>query len=300
MKTIKLRNDKTLPSVGFGTYLIKDEDAEKVVFTALENGYRHIDTGQAYGNERGVGNAIKKYMMQYKLSRDELYITTKLWPGNAEWGQNVADYDTTISSLEHSLKLLELDYVDLYLIHAPFKKEDRLDQWRALVGLKKHGKAKSIGVSNYDIKHIQEIKEAGMELPDANQIELHPWSQKNDLVAYLKEENIGIIAYSSLLPLSTWRVEDGQVSAKTKEMSEEKLPFEEISNKYNVSEAQLLLKWGLQNGYGILPKSMDETRIKNNIDLFNFEIEEKDMRLMSNLDRGEGLAWQHGDPTKVE
>ena len=300
MKTIKLRNDKTLPSVGFGTYLIKDEDAEKVVFTALENGYRHIDTGQAYGNERGVGNAIKKYMMQYKLSRDELYITTKLWPGNAEWGQNVADYDTTISSLEHSLKLLELDYVDLYLIHAPFKKEDRLDQWRALVELKKHGKAKSIGVSNYDIKHIQEIKEAGMELPDANQIELHPWSQKNDLVAYLKEENIGIIAYSSLLPLSTWRVEDGQVSAKTKEMSEEKLPFEEISNKYNVSEAQLLLKWGLQNGYGILPKSMDETRIKNNIDLFNFEIEEKDMRLMSNLDRGEGLAWQHGDPTKVE
>ncbi len=300
MKTIKLRNDKTLPSVGFGTYLIKDEDAEKVVFTALENGYRHIDTGQAYGNERGVGKAIKKYMMQYKLSRDELYITTKLWPGNAEWGQNVADYDTTISSLEHSLKLLELDYVDLYLIHAPFKKEDRLDQWRALVELKKHGKAKSIGVSNYDIKHIQEIKEAGMELPDANQIELHPWSQKNDLVAYLKEENIGIIAYSSLLPLSTWRVEDGQVSAKTKEMSEEKLPFEEISNKYNVSEAQLLLKWGLQNGYGILPKSMDETRIKNNIDLFNFEIEEKDMRLMSNLDRGEGLAWQHGDPTKVE
>ena len=300
MKTIKLRNDKTLPSVGFGTYLIKDEDAEKVVFTALENGYRHIDTGQAYGNERGVGNAIKKYMMQYKLSRDELYITTKLWPGNAEWGQNVADYDTTISCLEHSLKLLELDYVDLYLIHAPFKKEDRLDQWRALVELKKHGKAKSIGVSNYDIKHIQEIKEAGMELPDANQIELHPWSQKNDLVAYLKEENIGIIAYSSLLPLSNWRVEDGQVSAKTKEMSEEKLPFEEISNKYNVSEAQLLLKWGLQNGYGILPKSMDETRIKNNIDLFNFEIEEKDMRLMSNLDRGEGLAWQHGDPTKVE
>ena len=92
--------------------------------------------------------------------------------------------------MEHSLKLLELDYVDLYLIHAPFKKEDRLDQWRALVELKKHGKAKSIGVSNYDIKHIQEIKEAGMELPDANQIELHPWSQKNDLVAYLKEENI--------------------------------------------------------------------------------------------------------------
>jgi len=300
MKTIKLRNDKTLPSIGFGTYLITDDDAEQVVYTALINQYKHIDTAQAYGNESGVGKAIQKYITENNISRDELYITTKLWPGNADWGHTVADYDSTIASLENSLKLLQLDYVDLYLIHAPFKKEDRLEQWRALVEVKKQGKARSIGVANYNINHIEEIKKAGMELPDANQIELHPWSQKNELVAYLKENNIGIIAYSSLLPLSTWRVEDGQASAKTQEMRNEQLPFEEIAKKYEVSEAQLLLKWGLQHGYGILPKSMNEKRIKSNIDLFNFRIKEEDMKTMDSLDRGDGLAWQFGDPTKVE
>jgi 2,5-diketo-D-gluconate reductase A len=200
------------------------------------------------------------------------------------------------------LAKLQLDYVDLYLIHAPFPQTQRLEQWRALVELQRQGKIRAIGVSNFNEAHIEEIKTAGLPLPDANQIELHPWSQKPDLVSYLTGNDISIIAYSSLVPLSSWRAVEGQASAKTDQMKADGVdsdsPFKVMAKKYGVSEAQLLLRWGIQKGYAVLPKSANAERIRQNIDLFDFQIDAEDMAAIARMDRGEGVAWSTGDPTQ--
>ena len=303
MMKLNLTKDVQMPMVGFGTYLISDEDARTAVHQAIRLGYRHVDTAEAYGNETGVGVAIKTAMEELGLSRDDIFLTTKLWGGNAAWGQPEKTFESTIESLNTSLENLQLDYVDLYLIHAPMAQEQRLEQWRAMVELKKMGKARAIGVSNYSADHIEEIRAAGLPLPDANQIELHPWSQKPELVSYLAENDIAMIAYSSLVPLSSWRDVAGQDSAKTEDMKQAgasaESPFKLMAQKYGVSEAQVLLRWGLQKGYAVLPKSTNEARIQQNIDLFSFEIDAEDMATIAQMDRGDGVAWSMGDPTKV-
>lgn len=296
-----LTSDIKIPAIGFGTYLISNEDVHDAVLQALRAGYRHIDTAEAYQNEKGVGEAIKSGMSELGLSREDIFVTTKLWPGNEAWGMPTKTYETTLESCNTSLENLQLDYVDLYLIHAPLAKEQRLDQWRALIELQNTGKAKTIGVSNFSQVHIEEIKEAGLAIPYANQIELHPWSQKHELVSYLKDNGVGIIAYSSLVPLSTWREAPGQDSAKTDNMraESEDSPFKQMAQKYGVSEAQVLLRWGLQKGYAVLPKSTKVERIRQNFDLLSFEIDDDDMNLIETMDRGDGVAWSMGDPTKV-
>lgn len=291
-----------IPAVGFGTYLIKDAAAPALVGEAIRAGYRHIDTAEAYRNEEGVGSAIHASLGAEGLSRDELFVTTKLWPGNAARGQTPKTKDTAIESLDASLSRLGLEHVDLYLIHAPYDREQRLDQWRGLVELQQQGKARTIGVSNFSRTHIEEIRAAGLPLPVADQIELHPWSQKPELVSYLTDNGILPIAYSSLVPLATWRAAEGQASAKTAELRAEgqaaDSPFRVMAEKYAVSEAQVLLRWALQKGYPVLPKSASPDRIRRNFDLFSFEIDDADMDAIAKMDRGDGLAWKSGDPTK--
>ena len=297
---LNLTKSIQIPMIGFGTYPINTDEAKTCVHNAIRYGYRHIDTAEGYGNEKGVGHALKNAQKELRLSREDLFVTTKLSPGNEAWGQTLKTYDSTIASLNSSLTNLDLDYVDLYLIHAPFAKSKRLEQWNALVELRKQGKVRAIGVSNFNKSHIEEIKSAGLPIPDANQIELHPWSQKSELVSYLRDNGIIPIAYSSLVPLAEWRAKEGQESSKTEKMksdgADRHSPFRVMAKKYFVTEAQVLLRWGVQKGYPVLPKSTNEERIRLNMDLFSFEIDSGDMSDIEDMDRGGGIAWASGDP----
>ena len=301
MKTRKLTADIEIPYLGFGTYLIANDAVAAAVVEAIRAGYRHIDTAEGYENESGVGAGIKRALESEGLARGDLFVTTKLWPGNPAWGQAAKTAESTVTSLDESLRRLGLDYVDLYLIHAPFERDQRLAQWRGLVELKKQGKARAIGVSNFSVKHIEELKAAGLPMPAADQIELHPWSQKQELVNYLRATGITTIAYSSLVPLSTWRTAAGHDSAKTPEMQAASdaadSPFAVMAAKYGVTEAQVLLRWGVQQGYAVLPKSTNPERIRRNADLFSFALDDEDMNAIAGMDRGAGVAWPIGDPT---
>jgi 2,5-diketo-D-gluconate reductase A len=302
-RTRTLGPDVKIPYLGFGTYLIPDHEVAAAVREAIRSGYRHIDTAEAYQNEVGVGAGIREAIKSEGLSRQDLFVTTKLYPGNPAWGQTSKTTETTIASLNESLERLKLDYVDLYLIHAPFDREPRLAQWRGLVELREQKKVRAIGVSNFNVTHLKEIEAAGLPRPQANQIELHPWSQKPQLVAYLEQHNIVPIAYSSLVPLSTWRNAPGHDSAKTEAMKSDGArvdsPFKRLAGKYGVTEAQLLLRWGIQRGYPVIPKSTNPARIRENADVFSFEIDAADMAELGKLDRGDGVAWAVGDPTKA-
>ncbi len=291
-----LNAESTIPAVGYGTYLISPEDTEGAVRTAIANGYRHIDTAAAYQNEEAVGRGIAAGLADAGLSRSDLFVTTKLWPGNAAWGDAPRDGTQTQSECKASLARLGLDYVDLYLIHAPYGGPQRVAQWKALVALQAQGKARAIGVSNYNPEHLMEIHDAGLPMPDANQIELHPWSQKPELLAVMQQHGIAPIAYSSLAPLSTWRTEPGQDSAKTEAMRTDGHVFADIAAQCGVTEAQLLLRWGVQKGYAVLPRSLNLERLRENIDLDGFSVSPEHMAHLDNLDRGDGIAWATGDP----
>jgi len=300
---MEINTNNIVPRIGLGTYNMNSQEAEEMTYAAIEYGYRHIDTAAVYRNEDGVGAALRKIFADTDLKRSDLTITTKLWPGGLVKVDRVKNKEGTIKSLDKSLRNLDLDFVDLYLIHSPHAKNKRLDQWETLLSQQEQNKVKNIGVSNWGINHIEELNDKGYPLPAANQIELHPWSQKPELVSYLKEKGIDIIAYSSLVPLSTWRHKDGENSLKTDEMYKDsensESPFKKLASQYEVTEAQLLLKWALQLGYAILPKSIQIDRMKNNFDL-NFTISEIDMQLIEQLDRGGSVTWEYGDPLAVK
>ncbi|WP_224815517.1 aldo/keto reductase [Hasllibacter sp. MH4015] len=296
--TFALNAEAAVPAVGFGTYLISNDDAEGAIWSAIAAGYRHIDTASGYRNEEPVGAGIRQGLNAEGLTRADLFVTAKLWPGNPAWGDAAKSGAQTIEECDASLARLGLDYVDLYLIHAPYGGDLRLEQWRAVLDLQASGKARAVGVSNFNESHLDEIAEAGLPMPDANQIELHPWSQKPNLLAFMAKHEIAPIAYSSLVPLSTWRTEPGQDSAKTDEMKADGTAFKDMAEKYGVSEAQLLLRWGVQSGYAVLPKSLNPERMRQNLDLFSFSIDDADMAKMATMDRGDGVAWASGDPSK--
>ena len=288
-----------VPRIGLGTYNMNSQEAEDMSYAAIKYGYRHIDTAAVYRNEDGVGRALKRIYEDTDLKRSDLTITTKLWPGGLVKVDRVKNNVGAIKSLDKSLRNLDEDYVDLYLIHSPHAKNKRLEQWETLLTQQEQGKVKNIGVSNWGINHIEELNDKGYPLPSANQIEIHPWSQKPELVQYLKENDIDIIAYSSLVPLSTWRHKDGENSLKTDEMYKDgndlESPFKTMASKYDVTEAQVLLKWALQLGYAILPKSIQIDRMQENFDL-DFRIDEEDMNLIEQLNRGGSVTWEYGDP----
>ncbi len=288
MKIEKLaRNAVGMPLVGFGTYQLSVDQAKSCVSEALKTGFRHIDSAEGYQNEEGTGKGIKAS----GVSRNEIFVTTKLFPGYKQWGAPEKNYDQTIETLKNQLKQLQLEYVDLYLIHAPLS-ELRLEQWEALVELKKMGLTRHIGVSNYNEERIREILDAGMAKPEANQIEFHPICAQTKLTGYMRENSIVPIAYSSLAPLSTWRVEEGQGGEVLAEIKEEcQLVTKDIAAKLKVSEAKLLLRWGLQHGYSVLTKSSKPERIRENLNLFDFEIPDGDMKRLNQLNQNKAIAW---------
>lgn len=295
------RNAIGMPLVGFGTYQMSVDQAEKSVLEALKAGFRHIDSAQGYQNEVGTGKGLSEAIKTGVCKREEIFVTTKLMPGYSGWGAPEVDYEGTISACKNSLKELQLDYCDLYLIHAPLS-STRIEQYRALVELKKLGLAKYIGVSNYNEDRLKEIKDAGLPMPDANQLEFHPVCAQAKMTPIMKEMGIVPVAYSSLATLSTWRTKEGQggeVKADTKTKCQE--VQKDIATRLGVSEAKLLLRWGLQRGYAVLTKSTNPKRMKDNIDLFDFEISEDDMEQLNAQDLGEYIAWsQQGiEPQEV-
>ena len=294
-----MNSNNVVPRIGLGTYNMSSQEAEDISYEAIHYGYRHIDTAAVYKNEDGVGKALKRIFSDTDLKRDDITISTKLWPGGLVKLDRVKNKEGTVKSLEKSLKNLDQEYVDLYLIHSPHAKDKRIEQWETLLSLQKIGKAKNLGVSNWGINHLEELVQKSLPLPSANQIEIHPWSQKQELVSYLKDKGIDIIAYSSLVPLSNWRHKNGENSLKTDEMYKDgndlESPFKKMASKYDVTEAQVLLKWALQLGYAILPKSIQIDRMQENFEL-DFRIDEEDMNLIEQLDRGGSVTWEYGDP----
>ena len=291
-----------LPPVGYGTYNITDAEAEVAVSAAIQAGFRHIDTAQGYSNEAGVGRGITAS----GVPRDDLFVTTKLWPGNPAWGMPLKTQNETVAAAEDSVTALGIDAVDLYLIHAPFAFDSGdvdagLAQWRGCIQAKEKGIVRSVGVSNFQIKHLEVIEAAGLEMPAYNQLELHPLCQQLDLLAYMASKGIAPIAYSSLAPLSSWRVlEDGTTQESGKHRMDKnrgsattKALAEIAAGKGSMSEAQVLLRWGLQKGFAILPKSLQPARMVENIAVAEMMLSEDEMNRLDALggDVDMPLAW---------
>ncbi|MGL5972849.1 MAG: aldo/keto reductase [Oscillospiraceae bacterium] len=262
MKNIKLNNGLEIPIVGLGVFRTEDgQETENAVKWSLEVGYRHIDTAMIYQNEKGVGNGIK----QSNVPREEIFLTTKLWNDDIR-NDNVND------AFLRSLDKLQTDYVDLYLIHWPV--EGRLNAWKEMEKLYADNKIKAIGVSNFTKQHIQELYNVCNIKPAVNQIESHPMFTNQELIDYCQSENIQVQAWS---PLGGTGNKNGLLSNPT---------IVSLSKKYKKSSAQIIIRWNIQRNVIVLPKSVHQNRLKENIDVFDFEISLEDMSLISSLDIG--------------
>lgn len=257
-----LNNNLKIPAIGFGTYKSgSNDETENIIKYALKIGYRHIDTASFYGNEVGIGNGIKNS----GVKREEIFLVTKLW--NDDHG-----YENTISAFNKSLERLQTDYIDLYLIHWP--NELNSETWRAFEYLYSIGKVKSIGVCNFKIGHLEELKKSAKIIPMVNQIEIHPLNAKTDIAKYCSENNIQLIAWS---PIMRGNIFSNEIMI-------------DLSKKYNKSIAQLVLRWHLQRGIIPIPKSSNSDRIKENFDVFDFKIFDEDMNLINSLNEGNDVS----------
>ncbi|MBE5089710.1 aldo/keto reductase [Bacillus bombysepticus] len=260
-KTV-LNNGVEMPWFGLGVFKVEDgPELVEAVKSAIKAGYRSIDTAAIYGNEKAVGEGIRAGIKEAGISREDLFITSKVW--NSDQG-----YETTLAAYEESLKKLELEYLDLYLVHWPVEGKYK-DTWRALETLYKEKRVRAIGVSNFQIHHLQDVMKDAEIKPMINQVEYHPRLTQKELQAFCKEQGIQMEAWSPLM--------QGQL------LDNEKL--QEIAEKHGKTTAQVILRWDLQNGVITIPKSTKEHRIIANADIFNFELTKEDMEKIDALNQ---------------
>ena len=258
---VTLSDARAIPQLGLGVYKVSDDDATDVVASALEAGYRHIDTAAFYENERGVGRALS----ESDVPRHEVFVTSKVW-------QSDHGYDETRRAFDTSLDKLGFDYLDLYLIHWPAPRQNRyVETWKALESLKADGAVRSIGVSNFHPHHLDRLAQEGGETPVINQVELHPWLQQATTRAYDDAHGIATEAWS---PLARGRILDDPTLAA-------------VASKHTKSPAQIVLRWQLDLGNIVIPKSSTPARIRENIDVFDFELDDDDRSRIMALDSGQ-------------
>lgn len=265
MEIVRLNTGADIPAIGFGTWEIFNQAALQAVGTALEAGYRLIDTAKIYSNEQQVGEAIRSS----GVPRRELFVTTKLW--NEDQG-----YDSALQACQAALNKLGLDYLDLFLIHWPATSR-RHPSWQALIELQAQGLVRNIGVSNYTVKHLQELMERSETLPAVNQVEFHPfiYEQQKELLEFCKQQGIVVEAYSPLSRMS----------------SEKSALIADIAATYARSEQQIVLRWNVQHGTVPLPRSKNPEHITSNLDIFDFELSEGDMERLDSISDGERVTW---------
>jgi diketogulonate reductase-like aldo/keto reductase len=265
--TATLRGGVEIPLLGLGVYQSRPgSETQRAVETALRLGYRHVDTARAYGNERDVAAGIAAS----GVPRGEVFVTTKLW--NSDHG-----YEETLRACDESLARLGMEQVDLYLVHWPVQ-GPRGETWRAMERLRANGKARAVGVSNYTVRHLEELLGRAREPPAVNQVELHPFLQQRELVEFCSRNGIMVEAYAPLV--------------KAQRMDHPALL--RIAKRHGASPAQVLVRWALQRGFVVLPKSVHAARIEENAGVFGFALDREDLDALAALDEGYRTSW---DPT---
>lgn len=273
MQKVKLNNDVKMPILGFGVFQITNqEECEQVVYEAIQTGYRLIDTAASYLNEEAVGKGIKRS----GVPREELFITTKLWIQDT-------GYEATKKAFERSLKRLQLDYLDLYLIHQPYG--DVHGSWRAMEDLYREGKVRAIGVSNFQDDRLMDIIAHNEIIPAVNQIETHPFHQQIESATFMKENNVQVEAW-------------GPFAEGKNDMFHNEI-LASIGEKYDKSVAQVVLRWLTQRDIVTIPKTVRKERMEENFNIFDFELNEEDMKKIATLDQKESLFFSHRDPEMI-
>lgn len=263
-----------MPQLGFGVFQMTDlAECEQAVVDAIASGYRLIDTAAAYHNEAAVGRAIKRS----GVAREELFITSKLWVSDAS-------YERAKKGLDQSLQNLGVDYLDLYLLHQPFG--DVIGAWRALEEAYKAGKIRAIGVSNFYADQLKNLILSTDVKPVINQIEVNPWYQEHSEVAFAQAEDVQVEAWAPFAEGKHNIFTDERIAA--------------IGDRYGKSNGQVILRWLLQRGIVVIPKSVHQNRIAENIDVFDFELTTAEMATMNDLDKGESQFFDHRDPAAIE
>ncbi|MFP4661661.1 MAG: aldo/keto reductase [Halanaerobiales bacterium] len=263
MKNIKLKTGNLIPVLGFGTYELKGEEGIDAIKTAIDLGYTHIDTAESYNNQREIASAIE----ESGLSRSDLFLTSKV-------SYEHLHYNDVIKACENTLDELKTDYLDLYLIHWPNKNIPIEETMRALSDLKQNGKIKDIGVSNFTIKHIEEVKKVSDDDIVVNQVEFHPYLYQKELYNYCMDNDIYITAYS---PIARGDVSGDGV-------------LKDIAQKYEKNEAQVTLRWLVEKDIIVIPRSSNPDHIESNFDLFDFELSEEEISKINSVDRQERLV----------
>ena len=266
---VRLNNGVEMPVLGLGVYQSPPgRTTQNAVRSALKTGYRLIDTARIYGNEADVGEAIRNS----GVPRDDIFVTTKLW--NSDQG-----YESALRAFDASLRRLDLNYLDLYLIHFPVP-EVRNESWRAMEEILKQGKCRAVGVSNFTTNHLEELLQNSDLAPAVNQVEFHPFLYQKELLNYCRKQGIHVEAYSPL--------------ARGENLKHPKIVA--IAAKYSKTPAQVMIRWGLQHGLTVIPKSVKEERIKENSQVFDFQLSDEDMRVLDSLNQNLRTNW---DPTTV-